>query len=97
MSGDPRDPLDTLDRDPAARFHQGTIARLYAGSQRGVLHTGSGRDVPFAVPDVRILGTDAGFAALQEGMRVGFDLGWTSRGLRVTVIRVPDQSGSDVR
>jgi len=25
---------------------------------------------------------------LREGMSVGFDVGWTSRGLRVTVIRV---------
>jgi hypothetical protein len=27
---------------------------------------------------------------LFEGMRVGFDVGWTSHGLRVTVIKVYD-------
>jgi hypothetical protein len=62
--------------------------RLYPGSRTGVVRTSTGRDVPFAVDDVRILGTEAGFAALREGMPVGFDLGRTSRGLRVTVIRV---------
>jgi len=83
---DPSDPSSGSD----SRFYQGTIVRLYPGSQRGIVHTGSGRDVPFAVPDVRILGTTLGFAALREGMQVGFDLGWTSHGVRVTVIRLPE-------
>jgi len=78
---------------PRERFYQGTILRLYPGTERGILHTGNGRDVPFVAADVRILGTNRGFAAIREGMRVGFDLGWTSRGLRVTVIRVPDAAG----
>jgi hypothetical protein len=84
-AADPPDPSD-----PRERFYQGTILRLFPGSERGILHTGNGRDVPFAAADVRILGTSDGFAAIREGMRVGFDLGWTSRGMRVTVIRVPD-------
>ena len=64
--------------------------RLHPGSRGGLLRTGNGREVPFVMPDVQILGTTQGFAALREGMRVGFDLGWTSRGLRVTTIRVYD-------
>lgn len=70
------------------RFYQGTIVRVYPGSRRGLLRTGNGREVVFAIPDVEILGTTRGFAALREGMRVGFDLGWTSHGMRVTTIRV---------
>jgi hypothetical protein len=88
---------DTADSPGAAapreRFYQGTIVRLYPGTERGILHTGNGRDVLFVAADVRILGTSGGFAAIREGMRVGFDLGWTSRGMRVTVIRVPDAVG----
>jgi hypothetical protein len=82
------------------RFYQGRILRLHPGSRSGVVRTGSGRDIAFAVPDVQILGSTAGFAALSEGMRIGFDLGRTSRGLRVTTIRVygdASQSGNDVR
>lgn len=71
-------------------FYQGTIIRVHPGSRSGVLRTGNGREVAFAVPDVLILGTAHGFAALREGMRVGFDLGRTSRGLRVTTIRIRD-------
>ena len=38
---------------------------------------------------VRFLG-DGSFGALREGMQVGFDVGWTSRGVRVTTIRILD-------
>jgi hypothetical protein len=64
--------------------------RLHPGSRKGLLRTGNGREVPFTTPEVQILGSTQGFDALHEGMRVGFDLGWTSRGLRVTTIRVYD-------
>ncbi len=92
---------DRLGDDTGDRFYQGTILRLYPGSRSGVVRTRGGRDVAFAVPHVRIVGAAHGFAGLAEGMRVGFDLGRTSRGLRVTTIRVyedpPPQSGNDVR
>ncbi|MBI3767220.1 MAG: hypothetical protein HY271_01865 [Deltaproteobacteria bacterium] len=83
-------PVTAAADDPRSRFYQGTILRLYSGSRSGLVRTGSGRDVPFAMSDVRLLGTDRGFAALREGMQVGFDLGWTSRGRRVTTIRLFD-------
>jgi hypothetical protein len=37
---------------------------------------------------VQIIGPIPRVDGLREGMQVGFDLGWTSHGLRVTVIRV---------
>ncbi len=83
-------PVVTAAEDPRSRFYQGTILRLHSGSRTGLVRTGTGRDVPFAMSDVRLLGTDRGFAALREGMVVGFDLGWTSRGRRVTTIRLFD-------
>ena len=81
---------DADDQAPETRdnFYQGTILRLNAGSRTGSVRTGNGRDIAFTTRDVRILGTTRGFAALREGMRVGFDLGWTSAGVRVTVLRV---------
>lgn len=83
-AGDGEAPPD----DPLSRYYQGTILRLYPGSRAGVVRTGNGRDIPFALADVRLIGTDATFASLREGMRVGFDLGWTSRGVRVTTLRI---------
>jgi cold shock CspA family protein len=66
---------------------------VYPGGTSGVLRTGNGRDIPFTARDVRILGTTRGLATLREGMNVGFDLGRTSGGLRVTTIRVYDGDG----
>lgn len=81
--------------DPRGRFYRGVILRLHAGSRTGLVRTGTGREVPFAMADLRLLGTERGFGALREGMEIGFDLGWTSHGRRVTTIRL--YSGSDVR
>ena len=97
-----RPPEETPAGGADDRYYQGRILRLYPGSQSGVVRSNHGRDIAFAMPDVRIIGTTRGFPALAEGMRVGFDLGRTSRGLRVTAIKVyddgaPSQSGSDVR
>ncbi len=78
----------SIDDDPRRRFHLGEILHLQAGSRTGVLRTASGRDIAFALRDVRLLGVEGGFSALREGMQVGFDLGWTSHGVRVTTIKV---------
>jgi len=79
---------DRLAEDPRDRFYRGVLVRLRPGSHTGVVRTGSGRDVEFALRDIRLLGSSDGFAGLREGMEVGFDLGWTSRGVRVTLLKV---------
>lgn len=70
------------------RYYQGTILRLSVGSRTGWLRSASGRDFPFAAADLALVGAPLGFGSLREGLRVGFDLGRTSRGLCVSVIRV---------
>ena len=74
---------------PADRYYRGVITRVYYGSESGTL-TGdvSGREYHFKYPFVEIRGPIPRVDGLREGMAVGFDLGWTSRGLRVTVIKV---------
>jgi hypothetical protein len=45
----------------------------------------SGREVLFDRQHALVVGeTTAGALELREGMVVGYDVGWTSRGLRVT-------------
>ena len=68
-------------------FYRGTLIRFWHGAGAGVVRTGSGREIPFEIEHVTVLGslvTGPGRYALEQGMRVGFDVGWTSRGLRVT-------------
>ena len=74
--------------DPRRRFHQGMIVRFRPGSRTGVLRTGNGREIDFALRDLRLLGVEGEVGSLHEGTVVGFDLGWTSRGVRVTMLKV---------
>ena len=73
--------------EPTERFYRGTIVKLDYGRRAGLVRTGNGREVRFAVPFVEIL-DGRRFEDLSEGASVGFDLGWTSRGLRVTQIKI---------
>jgi hypothetical protein len=70
------------------RYYQGTILRLNPGSRTGSVRTAKGREIPFAARDLVLVGAAGGFDVLREGLHVGFDLGRTSSGLCVTVIRV---------
>jgi len=72
-------------------YYRGVITRVYYGSESGTLRSEStGRQYAFRHPFVEIRGAIPRIDGLREGMSVGFDLGWTSRGPRVTVIRVFD-------
>ena len=83
---------NTQDGEPSGdRFYQGIIQKISWGNETGVVQSNSGKTYPFVFSYVTLLGAprhDLRF--LYEGMRVGFDVGWTSNGLRVTVIKVYD-------
>jgi len=77
--------------EPSDMYYRGVISRVFYGSESGTLTSEvSGRTYHFRQPSVRIIGPIPRVDGLREGMRVGFDVGWTSRGLRVSVIRVFD-------
>ena len=87
--GDGGDGVAPALADDAPRYYMGTIERVYYGSESGVLVSeATGRRYQFKVPFVDIVGTIPKVSGLREGMRVGFDLAWTSRGVRVSTIRV---------
>jgi hypothetical protein len=71
----------------AERFYVGTIRKLFLGSQSGIVRSQSGREIAFVWLHVQKVGRLRHFDELREGMSVGFDVGWTSRGLRVTVLQ----------
>ncbi|MBI2352316.1 MAG: hypothetical protein HYV00_12740 [Deltaproteobacteria bacterium] len=68
-------------------FHQGIISKLFPSNNMGLVRTESGREVPFSFEFVVLLGEAKKPADLSEGQEVGYDLGWTSKGLRVTTIK----------
>ena len=81
-------------------FHQGVISKLFPSNNMGLVRTESGREVPFSFEFVVLLGEAKKPADLSEGQEVGYDLGWTSKGLRVTTIKVypaPTPAAGDPR
>ncbi len=91
---------DRLDRDdaatdpgalPAGGWYRGTIVRIYYGSESGTLRSdATGREYRFKMPFVEIRGAIPRIQGLREGMSVRFDVGWTSAGRRVTVIKLDE-------
>lgn len=81
--------------EPASRFYAGTIKKLFPGAAMGLVRSASGREIPFAAAHVVLVGPLRHFEELREGMTVGFDVGWTSRGLRVTVLRAERAGDSE--
>jgi hypothetical protein len=71
---------------PGDLFYRGTLIRLSRGGSHGVVRSlSSGREVVFERQHTIVLGEAvAGDLELREGMLVGYDVGWTSHGLRVT-------------
>lgn len=87
MSGDTYDPERFPDN-----FYQGVIVRLNPATLKGRVRSDSGREIPFEFPFVTVVGAPLGGRApginlLHVGARVGFDVGWTSKGLVVTRIK----------
>ena len=72
---------------PQDLFHHGVISKLFSSNNLGVVRTESGREVQFAFDLVILLGEVKKPEDLREGMAVGYDLGWTSKGLRITKIK----------
>lgn len=76
-------------------FYRGLVIRLDRGRGRGIVRSHSGREIEFEFPFVAVVGAKLGgrmpgVELLREGGMVGFDVGWTSKGLRVTTLKPQD-------
>ena len=72
-------------------FYHGVVSKIFWRNETGIIHSDTGKDIPFAFPFVTLLGvTRQDIRFLREGMRVGFDVSQTPKGLRVSVIKIYD-------
>ncbi len=81
--------LTSGEEQPGDLFYHGIVSKIFWRTETGVIHSDSGKDFSFAFPFVTLLGVprqDIRF--LREGLRVGFDVNRTSKGLRVSVIKI---------
>ena len=77
---------------PEDKFYRGSILRLSAGRQTGVVRTRAGRDIPFTFQFVTMMGERRRFEDLHIGTVVGFDVSWTANGLRISAMKILDES-----
>jgi hypothetical protein len=73
-------------------FYPGLIVFLDHVRGRGIIRSHSGREIRFEFPFVTVAGAPLGgrtpgIDLLHQGDSVGFDVGWTSKGLRITTIK----------
>ena len=85
------------DKDPLKSprgdyYHQGVVTKLFPSNNTGVVRTESGRELTFSYELVILFGEARSPLDLTVGESVGYDLGWTSSGLRVTKIRTYPKS-----
>ena len=89
MAQEEKDPLISPRGD---YYHQGVITKLFPSNNTGVVRTESGRELTFSYELVILCGEAESPLELTVGEPVGYDLGWTSSGLRVTKIRTYPES-----
>ena len=84
MTAEEKDPLESPRGD---FYHQGVITKLFPSNNTGVVRTESGRELTFSYELVILCGEAKSPLELKVGERVGYDLGWTSNGLRITKVK----------
>ncbi len=90
-------PERTVAGERSDLYYHGIIRCLSSRKGTGVVCTASGRDVTFSYQMVRMSGPVRSPKGLRAGMRVGYDLGWSGHGLRVTRIRTYPPEGEGRR
>ncbi len=76
-------------------FYHGVIVKLFPRNNMGVVRTESGREITFSYNLVIVIGASKSPNDLKQGQKIGYDLGWTGNGLKVTKIKVYPDSPSD--
>jgi hypothetical protein len=74
-------------------FHHGVITKLFPSNSTGIVRTESGREVFFSYEFVILTGEAKSPLHLKVGQPVGYDVGWTPSGLRVTKIKTYPTTG----
>ncbi len=73
---------------PADNFRHGKISKFFPQGSYGFVRDEKGKEIYFHLDEIRILGEKRTRSCFKEGNDVGFDVGLTSRGLRVTRLKL---------
>ena len=70
------------------KWRQGKIVKFSPQSGYGFIRDQQGKEVYFHLDEVRFVGAKNDKTWVREGLSVGIDVGRTSRGLRVTRLKI---------
>ncbi|MBI3541096.1 MAG: cold shock domain-containing protein [Deltaproteobacteria bacterium] len=73
---------------PEDKFRKGTVIKYFSQAGYGFIRDQGGKEIYFHVDEFRFVGPKNDRSYISEGMTVGIDVGRTSRGLRVTRMKV---------
>ena len=73
---------------PTDNFRHGKISKFFPQGSYGFVRDEKGKEIYFHLDEIRILGEKRARSWFKEGNDVGFDVGLTSRGLRVTRLKL---------
>lgn len=76
-----------MEEESLEKFPRGQVTRFFPKSRYGFIKDRNGRDVYFNLDEVRFLG-EKDQRDLREGVEVGYDLSWTSRGEHVIKMKI---------
>ncbi len=80
-------PPPAFRKAPEDRFSKGRLVKYFPQSRYGFIKDRRGKDVYFNVDELRFVG-EKGREALKEGIEVGYDVAWTSKGLHISKIKI---------
>jgi cold shock CspA family protein len=76
------------------RYYRGRIARYNPKTGYGFVETPEGKHIFFYADQVRLDGNKNRKSDIRCGMVVGYDVGWTDRGIRVCRMKLFDKDRS---
>ncbi len=89
--------LKTIKMDPVrveGKYYRGRIARFNPKTGYGFVETFQGNHIFFYFDQIRFVGAQAKRSDLKAGKVVGFDVGWTDRGIRVCKMKLVGEKGN---
>jgi cold shock CspA family protein len=80
-----------IQQDPAkieGKYYRGRIAKFNPKTGYGFVETGEGSHIFFYADQIRLEGPQSRKSDIRPGKVVGFDVGWTDRGIRVSKMKI---------
>ena len=70
------------------KYYRGRIAKFNPKTGYGFVETGEGSHIFFYADQIRLEGNQTRKSDIRPGKVVGFDVGWTDRGIRVSKMKI---------